>query len=119
MECQAPGGLRRLGAERPRVTGAAVLLAKAPLDVSPTCGIDSRCPAGGGFSLRTMHLLTLPIGHEVSQRLRPLNGRLPVRIRARRATQRDAIILLAADEQLRINIGRIDHMLARRQVFPH
>jgi hypothetical protein len=40
-------------------------------------------------------------------------------MRACRATQRDATILMAADEQPRINIGRIDQMLARRQVFLH
>src|SRR4029434_2061812 len=98
VECQGAGGLRRLGAERPRVTGAAVLLVQAHLDICPPRGVDPLCPTGGGFPLRTVDLPVFPIHREVSPRVGPCDFGLPVRIRARWATQGDAIILLAADE---------------------
>jgi hypothetical protein len=54
---------------------------------------------------------------EVGQRVCPFDFGLPVRIRARQAAQRNAILCTTADEPLRVDIGRIHQMLARRQVF--
>src|SRR5919109_430419 len=60
-ERQTPGDLRRLCAERPRATGSAVLPVKAHLNVQSARGFDPLWPAGGGFSLRTVHLPALLI----------------------------------------------------------
>src|SRR5262245_66155813 len=42
---------------------------------------------------------------------------LPALAGARRAPQDDALVVPAVDEELRADIGRIDQMLARGQVF--
>ena len=117
MQRQGARRFGRLGAAPARGTAPAVLLAKAHLDVGGARGVDPLGPARRGVPLGTVHLLALPIHDEVGQRVRPLDFGLPVGIRARRAPQRDALVIAAADEQLCSDIGRVDQVLARCHVL--
>src|SRR5688500_12769698 len=64
-----------------------------------------------------MYLLTLPVDREVLDGVPALGLRLPAAVRASRAPQRDAVRLTAGDEQRRINVCRIDQVLARGQAL--
>ena len=65
----------------------------------------------------TARLPLLPIDRELGEIVGPVGMGLPALDRPRGAAQRDPVLVPAGDEQGRADIGAIDEMLPRRQVF--
>src|SRR6266508_323464 len=79
--------------------------------------ISSLLPTATLFSVRASDLPFFPIKAEVGGGEALACLRLPGRIRPRRATQLDAILLLAAHDQIGIDVSRVHQMDGRQQLF--
>src|SRR5919109_561635 len=67
------------------------------------------------FSLRTAHLLGLPIDLKVADIVALIVVGLPRGIRSDRTNQLDPGLALALHDQLRTHVGRVHQMLVRAQ----
>src|SRR6266540_2358649 len=87
------------------------------LDLRLAVAISSLLPTATLFSVRASDLPFFPIKAEVGGGEALACLRLPGRIRPRRATQLDAILLLAAHDQIGIDVSRVHQMDGRQQLF--
>src|SRR6476619_7388996 len=109
--------VRGPGAEGPGVTGTAVLKAEAHERIRFALTIDILPPHGRDLALGTTRLLLLPIDRELGEIVGPVGMGLPALDRPRGAAERDAVVVPAGGEQGRADIGTIDEMFLRGQVF--
>src|SRR5512142_3454579 len=108
---QAPARRQRLGTVRAPGTTGTDLCCKHHLDalLCPT-------PARAALALRTGGLLGLPVQLEVREIKAPACFGLPTVVRQGRPQQPDAILLLAAHEQISIDVTCIHDLFIWQQV---
>src|SRR5262245_27137991 len=106
-----------LRAVTPVATLSAVKDREFDLDLSLAVAISSLLPTATLFPIRTDGLLLFPVKAEVGGGEAFACLRLPGRVGPRRAAQFDAISLLAAHDQIGIDVTRIHQMDRRQQLF--
>ena len=111
--------LLRLRTDRACGTGTALLRAAGDDNRGMAITRHELVPTAGGSALGTHHGLVLPIHGKVLDRIGAFHMRLPALDRTRWVPQRNPMRLLTREEQLGIDIGSIDQMLRRREVFVH
>src|SRR4029450_10795275 len=104
-------------AQRPGMTGAAILKAEAADGIRLALAIDILPPAGRDLPLRAPCLPLLPVHRALGEIIGPVGMRLPPLDRPRGAAQGDTMLVPAGDEPVRADRGAIDAMLPRRQVL--
>src|SRR5512143_40067 len=76
-----------------------------------------RAPGDGALALGTAYLLVYPIHLELLDGVSAFDLALPTRVVSGRAKQDNALLRLAANEQLGVDVAGIDQVFARSQVF--
>src|SRR6516162_8757562 len=103
--------------ERPRLTGLTIPLTKLYDDGDTAGRVVPFTPRRRPFSLRTPDLLVVPVNREVVDIIGTVHFRLPTRIVTGGTKQVDAILLTTLDQEGRVNIGGIDQVCLRGEVF--
>src|SRR5262244_428131 len=105
------------GTERPRLTGLTIPLTKLHDDGDTAGRVVPFTPRRRPFSLRTPDLLVVPVNLELVDVIGTVHFRLPTRIVTGGAKQVDAIRLTTLDQEGRVDIGGIDQVFLRGEVF--
>src|SRR6266446_4160821 len=74
-------------------------------------------PRDRQVALGAAHVLLVPVDGKLVNRVRPIHLGLPALAGARGASQEDALVVTAMDEEFRADIGRIDQVLLRGHVL--
>src|SRR5262245_5904705 len=114
-ELEEPSLVRRARTQGARGTRRTILGTKTGWKPGITAGVARFPPRQGPLALRTANLFSFPVYDELIVAIGPGHLGLPPRLRARGADQRNMVILGTTHQEFRINIPRIDDMLAREQ----
>src|SRR3954447_13147356 len=107
---RATPGLRRR-AQLPGGAGAAVGAAEHGPDARGADLVQAGTPGRRRLAPRTGDPLTLPVDREVALREALRRAGVPVRHAPHRPLERDAVVAPAADQQRRVDVGRVHEVL--------
>ena len=117
MEVDGAAGFLRGRAQLSGGAGSTIRAAEHGIDARAPILSARDAPSHGDLTLWAGHLFALPVDHEVGQIISLSRAGLPGRYAPHRPLERDPVVPPAADQQGRINVGRVHVMLRREEAF--